>query len=933
MLRSMTAAADPALISFLLTDIEGSTRLWEEQAASMAVALEQHDRLLRGAIEAAGGTVLKMTGDGLLAMFADSRAAVGAAVAAQRALAEQAWPISEPLRVRMAVHAGAVQARDGDYHGPTLNRVARLLAIGHGGQVLVSEAVAHGVDATRLIDHGAHRLRDIERPEHVFEVRATERAGTFPLLRSETRARSNVPQQLTSFVGRTDELAALEASTGRYRLVTLVGVGGTGKTRLMLESAARLQDREPDGAWLVELAPLGDPGAVVLEIARTFGLVTEPTRPVVDLLADFLRSKELDLLLDNCEHVIGAVADLCHRLLAECPRLRVVATSREPLGVPGEHVFPVPSLPLPPPVTPVQQVTGLDPELLETIAASDSVKLFVDRASAIVPTFALGLDNAAAIVEICRRLDGIPLAIELAASRISALSVHEIEQRLSDRFRLLTGGRRTAMPRQQTLKALIDWSWDLLDAADRRLLRRLSVFAGGWTLEAAEAVTPTGDPGEPAPDLLDGLTRLADRSLLTIQRTQTTRYGMLETIRQYARDQLVESGESERVRDAHLAWVVDLATRAEPHVRGPESMRWFVRLDAESDNIRAAMEWAFEFDPESAIRICALLLQYWSSRNPSGEVLGWLERAAEAGRRVRDRGSLSRERAAWVARGLSVAAFGWSLWATGDAAEQWAAEGLALAREADDQTAILEGVTALGIARAFRGHTSPADLEAWRSEFMPLATAQGSWWRIAFIEASTAFVGQSEGSDTIEQRLEQARVAALRSRDPNTQAYVAAIHGSFAARSGDLAGARRWYGEALAAYEELGSRRFQLITRSDLAHALRRAGQPDEAETEYRRTIVGWLHEGARGALANQLEAFAFIAVDRGEIDRAARILGAAEALRTAADAVMFPHEQREYDAAVGRLWASGDARQIDAAWSAGRELSAQAAVDLALER
>ena len=920
--------------SFLLTDIEGSTRLWEEQAEAMARALEAHDRLLRGAVEGAGGTVVKMTGDGLLATFADVPAAVDAAVSGQAAIDAHAWPTTQPLRVRMAIHTGAVEARDGDFHGPALNRVARLLAIGHGGQVLVSGAVAQQVDerTARLIDHGSHRLRDIEQLEHVYELAAGPRAGAFPALRSETRRRTNVPEQLTSFVGRTTELAELEASTARHRLVTLVGVGGTGKTRLMVETASRLLDREPDGVWLVELAPIADADAIPVEVARTLGVLADPHRSVVDALVDFLRSKELDLLLDNCEHVISAVAVLCHRLLADCPRLRVLATSREPLGVAGEHVFPVPSLPLPAAVTPQHAALGLDVPALEAIAATDSVHLFVDRAAAIVPGFDLDRENATAIVEICRRLDGIPLAIELAASRISALSVHEIEQRLSDRFRLLTGGRRTAMPRQQTLKALIDWSWDLLDADDRRLLRRLSVFAGGWTLDAAEAVTPLADATSPTFDLLDGLTRLADRSLLTVQRGVTTRYGMLETIRQYAREQLVESGESQRVRDAHLAWTVALATAAEPNIHGPDTLQWFARLDAEADNIRAAMEWAFEADPESAIRICACLLSYWNARSPNLEVLGWLTREAETARALRSAGSLSRERAAWAARGLAVAAAGWSLWSTGETAQRWAEEGLALAREAGDPAALLEAVMSAGIARSFRGGTTAEELRAWLDEFMPLATAQGAWWRIGFVDAATAFATRSLGPEVVEAQLERARDAALRSRDPHTHAFVAAIHGTFAAESGDLDGARRWYGESLAAYEELGSTRFQLVTRSDLAHALRRAGRQDEAEDHYRQTILGWFHEGQRGAVANQLESFGFIAILRGQWARAARILGAAEALRAAADAVMFPHERQEYDEALGRLRSLADRPSLEEAWAAGAELSPKAAVDYALE-
>ncbi len=537
-----------------MTDIAGSTRLWEEQRAAMEVALAAHDVLLREAVEGAGGSVFKTTGDGLLAAFERPRSAAQAALAGQRALAEQIWPTTAPVRVRMAIHAGIAEARDGDFFGPTLNRTARLLAIGHGGQILVSAAgaalIADDLPAdSALLDRGEHRLRDLSRPEHVYQLMAPGFESDFPPLRSAA-APTNLPADLTSFIGRERETAEIQALLGRHRLVSLVGVDGTGKTRLLLHVAAEVAGRHADGARPIELAPLREPGLVAQEMTRTLGIPDARGRPPIDGIVEFLRDKDLLLALDNCEHLIGAAAELVERLLGSCRALQVMATSREALGVPGEATYAVPSLALP---------AALDDVDLEAVAASEAVRLFIERAVSTQPTFRLDGFTAAPVLEICRRLDGIPLALELAAARVNVLSVDEIAEGLGDRFRLLTGGRRTAVPRQQTLQAMIDWSWDLLDEGDQRLLRRLSVFAGGWTLEAAAAVAgEQADPGQrpngPARlETIDGLGRLVDRSLLVVDHAGQTRYGLLETIRQYASDRLVASGEADVSRGRHLA--------------------------------------------------------------------------------------------------------------------------------------------------------------------------------------------------------------------------------------------------------------------------------------------------------------------------------------------------------------------------------------------
>jgi len=934
--------------TFLMTDIEGSTRLWESHRDAMAGALEAHDTLLRSAVEAAGGSIVKTTGDGLLAVFDDPATAIAAALAGQHALDRHEWSATGPLRVRMAIHSGSAEVRDGDYHGAALNRVARLLAIGHGGQVLVSGAtavlVADSLPRTsELIDQGEHRLRDLDRPEHVYQLVAPGLRREFPPLRSLAAHATNLPSQLTSFVGRERELSDIRGLLARSRIVTLVGVGGTGKTRLMLEATAALVDRYRDGAWLVELAPISDPDLVVQEVARALGIQEQPGQLLIDTEVDYLRDKELLLLLDNCEHLIAAAADLALRMLGVCPSLTVLASSREPLGVGGEAVFAVPSMALPAATSARDVHLAIDPAQFEQASRAEAVRLFVDRAAATLPSFSLDPTNVTVVVEICRRLDGLPLALELAAARVNVLSVEEIAQGLGDRFRLLTGGRRTAVPRQQTLQALIDWSWDLLSEPDRQLLRRLSVFAGGWTLAAASAVTSdpvpvgglpsvsTGD-GDARLDTLDGLSRLVDRSLVVVDHEGSTRYRMLETIRQYARDQLVRSGEVAELRVAHLAFFRNLALTAEPALHGRRMIEWLDHLDAESDNLRSALDWAFEADPGAALELGVALMVYWASRSIGSESVEWLGRAVDVARTTsQDTTSpLSRERSILAARALAAAAVTWSLWKGGGQAFVWAEEAVAIARQTADPGALSTALSSMVMATVFSGR-APSPRE-WVDELVPLAEQVGDWWQLALTEAGMA-MGESRSEDPVhaDARLARATDAARRSENPAAIAFTARARGQVAGDRGRLSEARPLFLEAIERYREIGDRRQVLGTRSDLAHALRRHGSIDEAEVEYGQTIHEWQHLGNRGAIANQLEAFAFVALARRNGMRAARLLGAAEALREVAESPILAFERPEYDAEMGRLREGLDPATLAAAWNQGRQMTTDAAVSFAL--
>ena len=560
-------------VTLVFTDVEGSIRLWEADREAMAEASARYDRIVREQIEGAGGQVFKTVGEAFRAVFADPAVALMAAVAAQRAVGTEPWPPGSPVRVRVALHSGTCVERDGDYLGPVVNRAARLLAAGHGGQILVSEA-AHGLLAGRLPggiglrDLGEHRLKDLGLAERVFQVTGPGLAAGFGPLRSldDPALRHNLPSQAASFVGRAAELAELRSLVaGGSRLVTITGPGGIGKSRLALQVAADALDGAGDGVWLVELAPVADPELVARTVAAVLGVREEPGQPMLDTLAEAIGDRYLLVVLDNAEHVLGAAAKLADTLLRCCPRASLLVTSREPLGISGEHVFRVPPLPVPP----------ADLAAPGRLAAFESVQLFTERALLHRQGFAVDDANAAAVAAVCARLDGIPLALELAAARLGSLSVPEISSRLDQRFRLLTGGSRTALPRHQTLRALIDWSYDLLNPEEQAVLDRLSVFMGGWTLEAAEAVTSAGDTGEW--QVLDRLAALVDKSLVQAEESNgSTRYRLLETVRQYAAERLAlpPGSELNQARAAHRDHYLHLVETADPHLRGPDEAAW-----------------------------------------------------------------------------------------------------------------------------------------------------------------------------------------------------------------------------------------------------------------------------------------------------------------------------------------------------------------------
>jgi predicted ATPase/class 3 adenylate cyclase len=626
-------------VTLLFSDIEGSTRLLERLGERYSDVLDEHRRIVRGAIAEHGGHEIRTEGDAFFVAFSRAGDAVRAAVAAQRRLGACAWPDRVALRVRIGLHTGEPRLVGEDYVGMDVHCAARICSSAHGGQVLVSETTekvvaGQAIEGLDLRSLGEHRLKDLSRPLRLYQVTANGLIADFPPLRaleSLSTGRTdhwaaqgfsggdgvstNLPHQLTSFVGRERELTELDGMLRRTRLLTLLGPGGCGKTRLALELARAHVDEFEGGVWLVELAPITDAEIVVQQAATVLGLQLRSTRDPVDVLAEQIGEHRLLLVLDNCEHVIGACARMVDRLLRACPALEVLATSREALRVQGEVVWRVPSLSLP------------DPEgtlSIEAVGQVEAVRLFCDRAAAVATTFALAADNVRTIADICLRLDGMPLALELAAARTAILAPAQIAERLYDSLGLLTAGSRTGVSRQQTLRATLQWSHDLLSEPERVLFRRLGAFSGSFGIDAVEGVCAGDDV--PADEALELLGWLVEKSLVQVEpMTGEHRYRLLETVREHARELLVEAGERDELARRHRGWFLALAEAEDPTPTGDGSRPGW--LERDHDNLRAALASALDRDPPTALRLAVALWWFWVARGYFSEGARWIEEA------------------------------------------------------------------------------------------------------------------------------------------------------------------------------------------------------------------------------------------------------------------------------------------------------------------
>jgi predicted ATPase/class 3 adenylate cyclase len=869
-----------SVATFLFTDIEGSTRLWEREPERMRLAMARHDALVREAVEGNGGRVVKRTGDGVHAVFTQALEAANAALALQRALAALEAECGLPIRARCGLHAGPSQARDDDYYGNEVNRAARIMAAAHGGQVLVSEAVRERLEArlpkeVALRDLGAVRLRDLARAERIFQLTHPALRADFPPLRSLEETPNNLPHALTSFVGRGREIDEVCALMRRARLLTLTGMGGLGKTRLSLHAAAQVLDDFPDGVWLVELAPLHDPRGVAQAVASALGVREEAGRPVEEALERHVRDRKLLVILDNCEHLLDASATVALRMLRAGGGVRVLATSREPLRVAGETAYSLGGLALPPDARPAAPAE---------IAACEAVRLLVDRAREVRPAFTLSAENAPVIAAICRELDGIPLALELAAARIRSLPVEDVAARMKDRFRLLTGGDPTALPRQRTLRALIDWSYELLSEDEQRLFRRLSVFAGGWTLEAAQAVCDDDDAGAMA----DRLARLVEKSLVAFDEDRR-RYRLLETVRQYGEERLAECGEENAARAHHLSHYLRFAEDANQELVGPDKPRWLARMDEERENVASAHAWARQRPEagEHGLRLASAMRRYWITRG-----------LLELGRRViQDALEHPAARERTVQRSHTLFHLGQMLHIMGryGEARERLEESLAIARERDDRQAVAWVLQYLGMS-------------AMAQDDLPLARRS--------LEEALA-LAQSAGE-------KRELASAL-----NALAQLDRVEGH-PERTEPL------YREAVQLMREVGDRESAAICMLNLAMVRIVGGNSEGA----RSTLVEALGIGeaieSHTVIQSVLEVAAGLAASRGEWALCARLFGAAEAhgaktgvsrdpadeaflapriaaMRRAAGEAAFQEAE-----AAGRALAAGQALREARAWLSG---------------
>lgn len=888
------AAARPTgTVTFLFSDIEGSTVRWEQHGKAMAAALSRHDALMRTALAAHGGFIFKTVGDAFCAAFALPSAAIAAALEAQRALLAEDFSAVDGVPVRMALHTGVADERDGDYFGAPVNRVARLLAIGYGGQVLLSGVTSGLLQSamppqSSLRDLGAHRLKDLAEPEHVYQLLAPDLPETFAALRSLDELPNNLPRQLTSFVGRDEVVAEIAALIETHPLVTLVGTGGAGKTRCAIQVGAELLDGSGDGVWLVELAPIADATLVASAVARALNLQESPSRPLLETLLAYLKRKRLLLILDNCEHVIEEARHIAGALLQGCPEVRILATSREPLNIAGEATCRIPSLTVPERA-----------EMLFAHGASryGAVQLFVDRAVSNNDRFALTRENAPHVAEVCRRLDGIPLAIELAAARVKLLSPEQLAQRLDERFRVLTGGDRSALPRQQTMRALIDWSYDLLTDDERALFRTLSIFAGGFTLETASAVCSTEQSDELA--VLDRLSSLVDKSLVQAEPVGSgTRYRLLESTRQYAREKLIESGERESVARAHAAAFLALAEQLDREYDTTPERSWLAQAEPELENWRAALEWALSErgDVPLGQRLAGALHWVWDN-------------FAQAEGRRQVRAALeavdAATPAAVIARLYLVEAYLDATLSQYKASYAAAQEALARYRELGEPRGIAEAQRSVGYALVFLGRI--AEGEALLGEALEAARALGARRFVARVLQGLAIARRSSG-DMAGARARYAEALAI-SKALAAEWSVAGIASNLAEtefQAGDTAAALRLADEALAALRALNATHHVAhhvaYVLCNMAAYLLALDRYDEARARAREALALCRDLQMHVILAVALQHLAVVAALHSDSVRAARLLGYVDARLSGLEALREYTEQQGYDKTLAAL-------------------------------
>jgi len=904
-------------LTFLFTDIEGSTSKWEEQPERMAHAIAGHDTLLREAVVQHGGRIVKTTGDGIYAAFNTPAEGMAAVVAIQVGLLDLETTGGMELRVRCGMHTGPVHARDNDYFGGTINRTARIMNAAHGGQILVSREVAEQLrdglpSKVSLEELGSVRLDGLATSETVFQVVHPKLHDNFPALRELESTPNNLPQQLTSFVGRERERTEVEEMLTGTRLLTLLGMGGLGKTRLSLQIGASVMESYPDGVWFIDLQTTRDDALVASETARVLGVREEPGRPLLQTLCAHVKTRKLMLIVDNCEQVIEACAALANALLRAAPEVRILATSRIALRVPGEQTYIVQPLPVP--------MRDAD---AATLAKSTAVQLFVERAKLHKPSFALTDKEAPAVAELVYRLEGIPLAIELAAARVRSLAVADINKRLNDRYKILTGGDRTLQARQQTLRALIDWSYDLLEDSEQVLLARLAVFAGGFDLNAIEEICGT-DPLDVA-DVLDIITSLVEKSLLRVEDGDDgARYRMLETIRDYAHEKLTMRGERMPLGIAHCTYYFSMAKAANRESQGAEQAEWTRRIEAELDNLRAAITLTLDasVDPVIAVKIEVALMWFRILRGYASEGRKHIRAAlAEPAVQASD---YIHGHALYVGAALA--------YSQGDNAEarQMLEKCLEIRIRDGKKPEIAHAWPTLAMAKLNLGDPEGARAAATQSIEIVRELGDRVNETIASMQLGqiAAYVGEdSLAVSQFQKCLQVARELEYADLECDCELML----GELSMEAGDVEAARATFARAMQIARDAGDKRCETTALWRLGEAALSAGDLEGARTRLVGALRAFQAFDMYVELVGCLEDYATLLRLSGSVVAAAQIYAAAETARKLLVLPRNPKQAQRWNESVAAARAAlGDA-DFQRAWSEGGSWQANQAVQCAL--
>jgi len=911
-----------ATLTFLFTDIEGSTALLGRLGeAAYASLLAEHHRLIRDSLAAHGGNEMATQGDGFFAVFTSPRACVRAVLEMQREFAARHWPGGEQVRVRMGVHSGEASETATGLVGFDIHLAARLAGVAHGGQVVLSSSAAALVRdflpvGASLRDLGLHRLKDLERPEQIYQLQAAGLRSEFPPLRSlDNRVLlNNLPAQPARFVGRERELSELRRLVEDSRLVTLTGPGGAGKTRLAVQLAAQLLDGSADGVWLVELAPVSNEDAVASTILDVLGMATRSGQSPFDILVTGLASQRALIVLDNCEHLIGACAKVADAILRRCPEIRLLATSREPLGIAGEAIYRVPSMSLPDEDDDTGEVD---------LRGSDALALFAERAVAQGVGFVLDRASAAIVAEICRRLDGMQLAIELAASRLRALSLADLNNRLDQRFRLLTGGSRNALPRQQTLLATVDWSYSLLTAPEQKLLRRLSVFVDGFQLDAAEAVCAGGDLDVFA--VTDLVASLVDKNLVVAEPAdRALRYRLLETIRQFAAERLIEwdRSETDELSQAHCRHFLSVAEAAGAGFGGCEQVRWIRRLNAEQGNIWRAVDYAADAHEVSegtkqVLRFGAALVRYWAENAQRERALGVLvsvlERAeAKADPLLRSAALAS---AAMIARGVDM-----------ELALRYGEEAMEIADQIGEDRQLIKAGHVLCCILYFAGMLERSI--SYGEAAVERARRSGDDGLLGPSLVFLLMCIDQVQPDRTEAMTAEAIACVERSSDQSLAAVLYNNAGVHSLRKGDLPSARRFLQGAEEANHAVGRR--NSTSMINLGWVLRQEGDEAGAADAFRRALRGSHRVGDRPDISYATLGLACHASDTGDWRRAAVLYGFADAFLGSSGEPWQDPEDIYRQQSLDKVRAHLGEADFEADYGRGTRLDLRSAIDLA---